>query len=104
MRAEAVDVLSGKRAKLPLKPSTARDCRGGFAAISRFFPEGKTLLASIEEQLWDELYGLGYDHDQRILDRVRTLPLEEVNAVARRYFSGIEPILSRVTPGTDITA
>ena len=49
----------------------------------------------------NELYGLGYDHDQRILDRVRTLPLEEVNAVARRYFAGIQPILSRVTPGTD---
>jgi zinc protease len=47
----------------------------------------------------NELYGLGFDHDQRILDRVRTLPLEEVNAVARRYFATVEPILSRVTPG-----
>ncbi len=47
----------------------------------------------------NELYGLGFDHDQRILDRVRTLPLEEVNAVARRYFAAVKPILSRVTPG-----
>ena len=55
-----------------------------------------------QQSALNELYGLGYDHDQRILDRVRTLPIEEVNAVANRYFANIEPILSRVTPGTDI--
>ncbi len=54
-----------------------------------------------QQSALNELYGLGYDHDQRILDRVRTLPLEEVNEIARRYFSGIAPILSRVTPATD---
>jgi fructose-1,6-bisphosphatase/inositol monophosphatase family enzyme len=59
VRAAAIDVRTGRRSRLAVKPSTARDCRGGFAAISRFFPEGKTLLARIEEQLWDELYGLG---------------------------------------------
>ena len=68
VRAEAVDVLTGKRTKLPIAPSTARDCRGGFAAISRFFPEGKTLLASIEEQLWDELYGLGKQASPLVFD------------------------------------
>ena len=52
-----------------------------------------------QQSALNELYGLGYDHDQRILDRVRTLPIEAVNAVARRYFANIEPILSRVTPG-----
>ena len=52
-----------------------------------------------QQSALNELYGLGYDHDQRILDRVRTLPLEEVNAVAKRYFANVEPILSRVTPG-----
>ena len=68
VRAEAVDVLTGKRTKLPIKPSAARDCRGGFAAISRFFPEGKTLLASIEEKLWDELYGLGKQASPLVFD------------------------------------
>lgn len=53
-----------------------------------------------QQSALNELYGLGFDHDQRILDRVRTLPLAEVNAVARRYFANTEPILSRVTPGT----
>ena len=59
VRAQAVDVLSGTRKRLAVEPSRARDCRGGFAAISRFFPEGKSLLASIEEKLWAELYGPG---------------------------------------------
>lgn len=68
VRAEAVDVLSGKRSRLPIEPSNARECRGGFAAISRFFPEGKTLLASIEEKLWDELYGLGKQASPLVFD------------------------------------
>ncbi|MEJ1971556.1 MAG: inositol monophosphatase [Lacunisphaera sp.] len=68
VRAEAVDVFSGERTKLPVKPSNARNCRGGFAAISRFFPEGKTLLASIEEHLWDELYGLGRQAGPLVFD------------------------------------
>jgi hypothetical protein len=59
VRAESTDVLTGRRAALKVRPSQARDCRGGFAAVSRFFPEGKELLARIEERLWDELYGLG---------------------------------------------
>jgi hypothetical protein len=59
VQAQAVDVLTGKRSRLSIAPSRARDCRGGFAALSRFFPEGKALLALMEERLWDELYGLG---------------------------------------------
>ena len=68
VQAEAVDVFSGKRQKLPVKPSNAKNCRGGFAAISRFFPEGKTLLAWIEEQLWDRLYGLGKQAGPLVFD------------------------------------
>ncbi len=68
VKAESVDVFSGKREKLPVNPSNAKNCRGGFAAISRFFPEGKTLLASIEEKLWDELYGLGKQAGPLVFD------------------------------------
>ncbi len=55
--AERVELGSGARRPLAVRPSRARDCRGGFAAISRFFPEGKTRLARLEEDLWDGLYG-----------------------------------------------
>ena len=45
---------SGVRAsgKLVLRPSAAKDCRHGFASLSRFFPDGKTLLSQFEEELW----------------------------------------------------
>ncbi len=46
----------------------------------------------------NELYGLGFDHDQRVLERVRLLPLSEVNAVAARYFQALEPLIVRVAP------
>lgn len=59
VRAQAVDIFTGKRKPLPVAPSRARDCRGGFAALSRFFPEGKALLSQLEEKLWAELYGRG---------------------------------------------
>lgn len=68
VKAHAVNVLSGSRKKLTVAPSTARDCRGGFASISRFFPEGKELLARIEEKLWDALYGLGNQASPLVFD------------------------------------
>jgi hypothetical protein len=68
VKAEAADVIGGGRKKLPVVPSNARDCRGGFAAISRFFPEGKELLAGLEERLWDELYGLGKQASPLVFD------------------------------------
>lgn len=57
--AEAVDCrsLGRTRRRLTLRPSSARDCRHGFASLVRFFPEGKALTAEIEESLWRTLYG-----------------------------------------------
>jgi fructose-1,6-bisphosphatase/inositol monophosphatase family enzyme len=57
--AERVDVREGTTSRLTLRPSQATDFRHGFASLSRFFPEGKGLLAQFEEALWDTLYGLG---------------------------------------------
>jgi len=57
--AAAVDLRTGRKHRLPVQPSPARDFRHGFASLARFFPEGKALTAQIEEELWDELYGLG---------------------------------------------
>ncbi len=50
------NVLNGKSGALRLRLSQARDCRHGFASFARFFPAGKTLLAEIEEALWQELH------------------------------------------------
>lgn len=43
--------------EIDLQPSDARDVRHAFGTISRFFPAGCTLLAEIEERLWDTVYG-----------------------------------------------
>jgi hypothetical protein len=55
--AERVHLGTGSRRPLLPRPSQATDCRHGFAALARFFPEGKALLAQVEESLWAELYG-----------------------------------------------
>jgi len=57
LRAERVDLRSGARAPVQLRPSRARDLRNGFAAFARFFPQGKALVAAFEESLWQRLYG-----------------------------------------------
>jgi len=66
--AQRLDLDSGRCAPLALAPSRATDFRHGFAALVRFFPEGKALTAKIEEELWDELYGLGSTRAPLIFD------------------------------------
>jgi hypothetical protein len=56
VRATWINVLDGKTGTLRPRPSQARDCKHGFASFARFFPDGKTLLAEIEEALWRELH------------------------------------------------
>lgn len=55
--AEAIDVRGGERSSWRPAPSEAADFRQGFAGISKFFPQGKALLADLEEAFWAELHG-----------------------------------------------
>lgn len=55
--AEAIDVRADKRFAWQPAPTTATDFRQGFAGISKFFPQGKALLAELEESFWSELHG-----------------------------------------------
>jgi len=66
--AEATNVLDGSKFPLSLFPSRASTFRHGFAWMAKFFPEGRALTAQIEEQLWDELIGLGRDASPTIFD------------------------------------
>jgi hypothetical protein len=62
VRATAFDVRNEfAQARVELHPSTAIEVRHAFGTICRFFPAGCTLLAQIEEQLWDKLYGESSD-------------------------------------------
>lgn len=65
---ERIDLREKKREQLLLQPSRARDFKHGFSSIVRFFPEGKSLLARMEEELWEELYGLGSSASPLIFD------------------------------------
>ncbi len=60
VRAERVDLRTGKRARLTPRPSRARTLGHGFAFVAKFFPAGKAWLAEIEERLLREL-GEGND-------------------------------------------
>ena len=55
--AERVNVLSGERAPLSLRPSRAATIEQGFAMVTRFFPGVREELAAIDEEIVRELVG-----------------------------------------------
>jgi len=65
---ERINLSNGEHLSWMPSPSKARDFKHGFAGWARFFPEGKSLLARVEEELWDELYGLGSTVSPLIFD------------------------------------
>jgi zinc protease len=46
----------------------------------------------------DELFGLGYEYGQNRRERIAKLQLDEVNAVAKKYFSAPNYVLATVSP------
>jgi hypothetical protein len=54
--ATAFNVFTGKSTRIQVRPSQAKDFKHGFASFAKFFPDGKTLLATIEEKLWATLH------------------------------------------------
>ncbi len=66
--AQARNVLDDSTFPISLAPSGASTFRHGFAWMAKFFPEGRALTAQIEEQLWDELVGLGRDASPTVFD------------------------------------
>ena len=67
--ANAFDVRLGMNVECDLpKPSRATHFENGFSSLVKFFPEGRTLTAQIEERLWDELVGLNRSPSPAIFD------------------------------------
>ncbi len=62
------DLRTGGTRPLRTQPSQAGDFRHGFASVVKFFPEGKTLAAHLEEQLWARLHGAGAGGSPVIFD------------------------------------
>jgi zinc protease len=46
----------------------------------------------------DELFGLGYEYGQKRRERIAALELDEVNAIAKKYFSSPNYVLATVSP------
>lgn len=53
--ATSVNVLTGRRTKLAVRPSAATSFHHSFSTVSRFFPSAKEWLSKFEEDLWREL-------------------------------------------------
>lgn len=68
LRAETVELSTGARAPVVVRPSQARDFRHGFASIAKFFPEGRGLTARVEEEMWDRILGLGRTASPLVFD------------------------------------
>lgn len=66
--AETHDLARGSRRRWTPRPSRARNFEHGFASLARFFPEGKALLAQVEETLWRDLGVLGKNGGQLVFD------------------------------------
>lgn len=54
---ETLNFMTGERTAFRPQPSRAATIRGGFATLAKFFPGGKDILATIEEELVAELIG-----------------------------------------------
>lgn len=57
VRADRLDLRTGRRRKFLPRPSCARDLAHGFASFAKFFPPGKVWLAEREAKLWRALGG-----------------------------------------------
>jgi fructose-1,6-bisphosphatase/inositol monophosphatase family enzyme len=55
VRAERLDLRTGRKSRLRPRPSRARTVAHGFASFAKFFPPGKAWLAEREEKLWRAL-------------------------------------------------
>ncbi len=66
--ADRLDLAQRTRRRWSPRPSRAKHFEHGFASFARFFPEGKSLLGRVEEELWRELGLLGKNGGQLVFD------------------------------------
>jgi hypothetical protein len=64
----AFDIRSEGQENIHPSPSKASNFAHGFSSLVKFFPEGRTLTAQIEERLWDELIGLNSSPSPIVFD------------------------------------
>jgi len=96
--AEAADLRTGERTRFFPRPSSAADCRHGFASIVRFFPDGLGLLGALEEALWKKLYAEGTGRSPLVFqDQYLTTggQLVEMIVGRDRFLADLRPLVFR---------
>jgi fructose-1,6-bisphosphatase/inositol monophosphatase family enzyme len=90
VKAERIDLKSGRRGKLRPQPSKAKNLAHGFASFAKFFPPGKAWLAAHEEKLWRSLNaGVEIFDDQYLSTGGQ---LHELLAGRDRFSADLRPI------------
>lgn len=87
---ERIDLRTGERTPLPLRPSTATDLEHGFAQVAKFFPPGKADLVAIEAALFDHLGATEVFDDEYICSGGQ---LYELLAGRDRFTAELRPLV-----------
>ena len=87
---ERIDLRTGDRTRLALRPSTATDLEHGFAQVAKFFPPGKADLVAIEAALFDHLGATEVFDDEYICSGGQ---LYELLAGRDRFTAELRPLV-----------
>ena len=87
---ERIDLRTGDRSPLSLRPSTATDLEHGFAQVAKFFPPGKADLVAIEAALFDHLGATEVFDDEYICSGGQ---LYELLAGRDRFTAELRPLV-----------
>jgi fructose-1,6-bisphosphatase/inositol monophosphatase family enzyme len=96
-RAERVDLITGDRKRLELRPSRARNILHGYASVSRFFPGARDELAAIDEEIVRGLIGIPVAGKARCFEDQYASTggqLYELCAGHDRYVADLRPLLA----------
>ena len=90
----AMERLSKTAPAVKLTDTTLRDA--GDLADDHVLLRGGTVVGRAASL--DELFGLGYEYGQKRRERIAALELDQVNAIAKKYFSSPNYVLATVSP------
>lgn len=96
LRAVRRELTGGEEKVWRPRPSAATDCDRGFASVVKFFPEGKTATAELEEALWRELGLLGFEGGSRVFEDQYTSTggqLHELITGKDRFVADLRPLV-----------
>ena len=89
--AERIDLTTGARSPLDVRPSAATDLEHGFAGFAKFFPAGKPELAALEAEVFRRI-GAGHVFDDQYLSSGGQL--HELITGHDRFVADLRPLVA----------